>query len=88
MTTSAGGGVSCLLFSRLYGKLDKFLRTSVGVELCVVQVLDNLLDGLDSSIPLDVSVPSPCLCSTHGLGGDIHLEVTSDEELATHDCDI
>ena len=32
------------------------LLTSVGVELGVVQVLDNLLDGLDGAVPIAWSV--------------------------------
>lgn len=28
------------------------LHTSVGVELSIVQVLDNLLDGLDGAVPV------------------------------------
>lgn len=64
------------------------LLTSVGVELCVVQVLHNLLDGLDRSVPSDMSDPDACRRGTHCLGGDIHLEVSSDEELAAHDCGI
>ena len=35
--------------------------TGVGIELRVIQVIQNLLDGLDSSIPLDMLVPSFCL---------------------------
>jgi ferredoxin len=61
------------------------VRTSVGVELCVVQVSENLLDGLDSSIPLGLLVISSCASGTHCLCCHVHLEVSSDEELATHD---
>jgi len=58
--------------------------TSVGIKLRVVQVVQNLLDGLDSSIPLDMLVPPSCPRDTHCLGRNVHFEVTSDEELATH----
>lgn len=61
-----------------------FRLTSVGVELCIVQVTQDFLDGLDSTIPLDLLVPSACSCGTHCLGRNIHLEVASDKELATH----
>lgn len=64
------------------------LLTSVGVELCVVQVLQDLLNGLDSPVPLDMLGSDACRRGTHCLGGDIHLEVSSYEELTAHDCGI
>ena len=64
------------------------LLTSVGVKLCVVQVLQDVLDGLDSPVPLGVLDSDVCRRGTHCLGGDLHLEVSSDEELAAHDCGV
>jgi hypothetical protein len=64
------------------------MHTSVGVKLCVVEVSENLLDGLDSPVPSDWLVPPTNLCGTHCLGRNIHLEVSSDEELTSHDCGI
>jgi Na+-transporting NADH:ubiquinone oxidoreductase subunit NqrF len=62
----------------------KAVLTSLGIKLRFVQVIKDLFDGLDSTIPSDTSVPSACSCGTHCLGCNIHLEVTTDEELATH----
>jgi hypothetical protein len=62
--------------------------TGVGVELCVVQVFQDVFDGLDRPVPFRPSVPDACLCGTHGLRGHVHLEVASDEELAAHDCGV
>jgi hypothetical protein len=62
--------------------------TSVGVELRVVQGSKNLLDGLDSSIPSDLLAPPVCASGTHCAGRNIHLEVSSNKELASHDCGI
>ena len=59
-------------------------RTNVGVKLSIIEVLDNILDRLDIAVPLASSVFSPCSYGTHSLGSNIHLEVSTDEELATH----
>ena len=58
--------------------------TSVGIKLRFVQVAQNLLDGLDSTIPSNLLVPPACSCDTHCSGRNIHLEIASDKELATH----
>jgi 23S rRNA G2069 N7-methylase RlmK/C1962 C5-methylase RlmI len=62
-------------------------RTGIGIELGLVQVFHNLLDLLDIAIPLTAGQPTIVFCTaTHSLSGDIHLEVSADEELARHDC--
>jgi hypothetical protein len=58
--------------------------TSVRVELRLVQVLEDILDGLDSPIPSDRLASLVCLRGTHCLGRNVHLKVTSDEELTAH----
>jgi hypothetical protein len=61
-------------------------RTGLGIELGLVQVVENILDGLGSTIPSGLSVPPFCSCGTHCPIRDIHLKVTSDEELTSHVC--
>lgn len=70
-------------------------HTSVGVELCAVQVVDNLLDGRLGAVPVELAsaIVSPTalrkLCgvfkSSEELGVSSHLPVSSDKELASHD---
>jgi hypothetical protein len=59
-------------------------RTSVGVELGVVEVAQDVFDGLDGSVPLDLLGSYSSARGTHCRGGNVHLEVASDKELATH----
>jgi len=59
-------------------------HTRVGVKLSLVEVLDNLGDRLDRTVPLELSASSHCRASTHSACRNIHLEVSTDEELATH----
>jgi hypothetical protein len=61
-------------------------QTCLGVELGFVQVVENILDGLGSTIPSELSVLPLCSCGTHYQSRDIHLKVTSDEELTSHVC--
>lgn len=58
--------------------------TGVGIELGIVDVLDNFLDGLDVAIPLLGQFIVYAVQGTHSSISDIHLKVTSDEELTTH----
>ena len=60
------------------------LLTSVGVKLGVVQVLDNLLDGLDGAVPVVRSALLLFGESSSSSAANIHLEVASDEELTCH----
>jgi hypothetical protein len=64
--------------------MDGAGRTSVGVELCVVEVAQNVFDGLDGSVPLEMLGSCSSARGTHCRGSNVHLEVASDEELATH----
>jgi hypothetical protein len=86
------GGVSDLHFSpfdEVYAEQScRPELTSVGVELCVVQVLQDVFDGLDVAIPSVLLVPPARSCGTHCLGCNIHLKVASDEELTSHVCGI
>jgi hypothetical protein len=61
-------------------------HTSVGVELSVVEVANNILDGLDVAVPSELLASPRCFAGTHGLSGNIHLEVSSDKELTSHVC--
>lgn len=61
-------------------------HTSVRVELSIVDVVDNILNGLDIAIPLALLVHDMSCSGTHSLGRNIHLEVSTDEKLARHDC--
>jgi hypothetical protein len=65
--------------------------TDVGVKLGVVQVVDNVFDGLDSTIPMQLQqTMSSCdqgpegFSHIAGMAGYQHLEVAADEELASH----
>lgn len=49
--------ISKLLRGKSYRRKSE-TRTDVGVKLSIVQVVDNILDGLDVAIPLEVSVQS------------------------------
>lgn len=68
------------------------LLTDVGVELGVVEVADKTLDGLNGPVPAREALSVwPVAASEAGRrrrrGGkklDVHLEVTTDEELARH----
>ena len=55
--------------------------------MCIIQVSDDLLDGLNRAIPISPMI-SHVLCQTAApLCLYIHLEVPTDEELTRHDCD-
>jgi hypothetical protein len=63
------------------------ILTGVGVQLGIVQVVDDLLDGRDGAVPMkDSSAPSfdfSCAFLLPQWRG-LHLEVAADEELASH----
>lgn len=60
------------------------IRTGVLVNLGLVEVLDDVGDRLDRSVPSMSVRPAVREGGTHGTARYIHLEVSSDEELATH----
>lgn len=62
----------------------RFALTSVLVELGLVQVVDDFGDRLDRTVPLGRSALCHCREGTHSPGCNVHLEVSTDEELATH----
>jgi hypothetical protein len=71
-------------------------RTDFLIELGIVQVLNDLLDGLDRAVPARDHQPSSFLASSSVVFstipqslaiGHLHLEVSSDEELTCHLCD-
>lgn len=62
-------------------------HTSVGVELGLVEVVDDVGDRLDRTVPSDsVSQTALRAVGTHVCACYVHLKVTSDKELAAHDC--
>lgn len=87
--------VVCWAFFRPFGgggKREGRRRTGVGVEVGVVEVLNNLLDGRDGPVPFSRSESNLSASMTRapsygkgGRGGGLHLEVAADEELASHD---
>lgn len=56
-------------------------RTSVGVELGIVEVLHNVFDRLGVAVPVRLS---DCSCFALPSGYLLHFEVASNKELTTH----
>jgi hypothetical protein len=60
------------------------VRTGVLINLSLVEVIDNICDGLDRPIPLFSVRPAVRVAVTYSSTRYVHLEVPSDEELTTH----
>lgn len=65
-------------------------RTNRRVELGVVQVVDDILDGRHGAVPVSqqtLAVNQAKLPLRSLMVGPVHLEVAADEEFASHFCD-
>ena len=63
------------------------MRTGIAVNLCVVQVVHDVLDLRDRSIPKHSSANMKVAWEIYLLPTSyVHLKVTTNEELTRHDC--
>lgn len=60
------------------------IRTSVLIDLSLVEIVDDLRDRLDRPVPLYSVRPAMRIVVTYSSTRYVHLEVTSNEESATH----
>jgi hypothetical protein len=75
-------GISFLYSSQ--SALAVGIRTGILINLGLVEVIDDLGDRLDRPVPLLSVRPAVRVAITYSSTRYVHLEVTSDEELATH----